>query len=137
LLRQRSRPYLFSNSVTPSIAAAAMAALELVSNSSELRDTLRQNTAYFREAIEGIGLRILSGTHPIVPIMIGDAYLASQVAADLLDEGIYVIGFSYPAVPQGEARIRVQISAAHSRDELDRALQAFEAVGRKRELIRS
>ena len=137
LLRQRSRPYLFSNSVTPSIVAAAMAALELVSNSSELRDTLRQNTAYFREAIEGIGLRILSGTHPIVPIMIGDAYLASQVAADLLDEGIYVIGFSYPVVPHGEARIRVQISAAHSRDELDQTLQAFETVGRKRELIRS
>ncbi len=137
LLRQRSRPYLFSNSVTPSIVAAAMAALELVSNSSELRDTLQQNTTYFREAIEGIGLRILPGTHPIVPIMIGDAYLASQVAADLLDEGIYVIGFSYPVVPHGEARIRVQISAAHSRDELDQTLQAFETVGRKRELIRS
>lgn len=130
LLRQRSRPYLFSNSVAPAIVTASLACLELLGSSSELREQLALNTKYFRQEIEKAGLTIKSGTHPIVPIMIGDARAASTFADKLLGEGIYVIGFSFPVVPKGEARIRVQISAAHTREDLDKAIGAFSKVGK-------
>jgi len=130
LLRQRSRPYLFSNSLSPVIAAANLKAIELIRRSPELIEKLRTNTAYFRQGIAEAGLRVRPGEHPITPVMIGDARVAHEMAARMLDEGIYVIGFSYPVVPKGEARIRVQISAAHEREDLDRALAAFDKVGR-------
>ncbi len=130
-LRQRSRPYLFSNTLTPSIVMAAMTAIDLVDETTELRDQLEQNTIYFRDAISSAGFEVREGTHPIVPIMLGDAKLATDMADDLLAEGIYVIGFSYPVVPEGEARIRVQISAAHTQDDLDMAIEAFTHVGEK------
>jgi glycine C-acetyltransferase len=125
LLRQRSRPYLFSNTVAPSIVAASLKALEILSASTELRDRLHTSTRYFREQMTANGFQIKPGEHPIVPIMLGDAVLAQKMAARLLDKGIYVIGFFYPVVPKGQARIRVQISAAHSREDLDFALRAF------------
>ena len=131
LLRQRSRPYLFSNSVAPSIVAAAIRCLELLSSTSELRDRLESNTRWFREAMTKAGFTIRPGVHPIVPILLGDAKLANDFARALLDEGIYVIGFSYPVVPKGQARIRVQVSAAHERDHLERAVAAFTRVGRR------
>ena len=134
-LRQRSRPYLFSNTLTPSITLAAMTAFDLLEETTELRDTLESNTAYFRNHMTQAGFNIKEGTHPIVPIMLGDAKLAHDVAADLLGEGIYVIGFSYPVVPQGQARIRVQISAAHTQDHLDRAIAAFTKIGKKHGII--
>ncbi|OGQ04882.1 MAG: glycine C-acetyltransferase [Deltaproteobacteria bacterium RIFCSPLOWO2_12_FULL_44_12] len=129
-LRQRSRPYLFSNTVAPVVVAASLKVFELLEKSSELRDRLHENTRYFRQKIKELGFNILEGTHPIVPVMLGDAKLAQNMARDLLKEGIYVIGFSYPVVPQGKARIRVQISAAHTRSHLDKALQAFAKVKR-------
>jgi glycine C-acetyltransferase len=132
LLRQRSRPYLFSNSVAPPIAAASLKVLDLLGESTELRDRLESNTAYFRQGIQKAGLEILPGSHPIVPIMLGDAALAGAFADAMLARGVYVIGFSYPVVPKGKARIRVQISAAHSTEDLDMALNAFREV--KREL---
>lgn len=125
LLRQRSRPYLFSNSVAPPIVAASIKALDLLSESTEIRDRLHANTRYFREKISGVGFNILPGEHPIVPIMIGDAALASKLADRLLEKGVYVIGFSYPVVPQGKARIRTQVSAAHTREDLDFAVAMF------------
>jgi glycine C-acetyltransferase len=128
LLRQRSRPYLFSNSVAPPIVAASIKVLELLSASAELRDRLHDNTRMFRERITEAGFNILPGEHPIVPIMLGDAALAAKMADLLLARGIYVIGFSYPVVPQGKARIRVQISAAHTAEELKFAVQQFAAV---------
>jgi len=131
MLRQRSRPYLFSNSVAPPIVAASIAVLGLLEKSTELRDRLEENTKYFRDGMTRAGFDILPGTHPITPIMLGDAKLANDVARDMLDEGIYVIGFSYPVVPKGKARIRVQISAAHTREHLDRALDGFRKVGKK------
>lgn len=130
-LRQRSRPYLFSNTLTPSIVSAAMTAIDLLSETTELRDKLEKNTLYFRDKMKGAGFEIKEGSHPIVPIMLGDAKLAHNMAHDLLAEGIYVIGFSYPVVPKGQARIRVQISAAHEREHLDKAVEAFTEVGRK------
>ncbi|MFQ5511667.1 MAG: glycine C-acetyltransferase [Candidatus Krumholzibacteriia bacterium] len=130
-LRQRSRPYLFSNTLTPSIVMAAAAAVDLLSETTELRDRLEQNTTYFRGEMTKAGFNIKEGTHPIVPIMLGDARLAHDVARDLLAEKIYVIGFSFPVVPKGQARIRVQLSAAHSREQLDRAIAAFRKVGGK------
>lgn len=130
ILRQRSRPYLFSNTLAPPIVAAAIACLDMLSGTTDLRDTLMANTAYFREKMTDAGFDIKPGVHPIVPVMLGDAHLAQSMAADLLKEGIYVIGFSYPVVPRGEARIRVQISAAHTRRHLDRAVEAFLKVGR-------
>ncbi len=130
-LRQRSRPYLFSNTLMPAIAAASVAALDMLEQSSALRDKLMQNTAYFREHIQALGFEIVPGEHPIVPIMLGDARLAGNMANRLLAEGIYVIGFSYPVVPQGQARIRTQMSAAHDRNHLDHALAAFEKVGQE------
>ncbi len=130
-LRQKSRPYLFSNTVPPPIISAALAVLGLLGQSTDLRDTLEANTRYFRDAMTAQGFQIKPGVHPIVPIMLGDAKLASDMADDLLGEGIYVIGFSFPVVPEGEARIRVQISAAHTRAHLDRAIEGFVKVGRQ------
>jgi len=129
LLRQRSRPYLFSNTVAPSIVTTSIAVLEMLSSTTELRDKLEENTKYFRDEMAATGFEIKPGIHPIVPIMLGDAKLAQDIASDMLNEGIYVIGFSFPVVPKGEARIRVQISAAHSREQLDKAIFAFVKVG--------
>ncbi len=128
ILRQRSRPYLFSNTVAPMICAASLKALELIRSSSELRDRLMENTRYFRTKIAAAGFDIKPGVHPIVPIMLGDAKLAQDMAARLLAKGVYVIGFFYPVVPQGAARIRVQISAAHTKENLDFAVAQFAAV---------
>jgi glycine C-acetyltransferase len=134
-LRQRSRPYLFSNSMAPPIVYASLTALERISRGDDLRRTLQDNTLYFRRQMKTSGFGISDGMHPIVPIMLGDAQLAQDMARELLEERIYVIGFSYPVVPKGKARIRVQISAAHTRDELDRAIAAFVKVGRKHGVI--
>jgi glycine C-acetyltransferase len=125
LLRQRSRPYLFSNTVAPPIVAACLKALELLTASTELRDKLEANTKYFREAVTKRGLTIKPGVHPIVPIMIGDAAKSQKFAARMLEKGVYVIGFFYPVVPHGTARVRVQVSAAHSREDLEFAVKAF------------
>lgn len=130
LLRQRSRPYLFSNTLTPALAAAGVKAFELLSKSANLLEKLNHNTAYFREKMTAAGFDIKAGSHPITPIMLYEAPLAQQMAADLLVEGIYVIGFFYPVVPKGQARIRVQISAAHTREHLDKAIDAFTRVGK-------
>jgi glycine C-acetyltransferase len=124
-LRQRSRPYLFSNTVAPAVVGGTLKALELITRSTELRDRLEANSRHFRKAISQAGFDIVPSEHPIVPIMLGDAALAGQMAERMLDEGVYVIGFSYPVVPQGKARIRVQVSAAHSTDDLDYAVAAF------------
>jgi glycine C-acetyltransferase len=129
LLRQRSRPYLFSNSVPPVVAAAGIAAIRMLKETGALRNKLRDNTSYFREELKKRGFNIKESEHPIIPIMLGEAKLAQDMARDLLTEGIYVIGFSYPVVPKGQARIRVQISAAHEREHLDKALNAFAKVG--------
>jgi glycine C-acetyltransferase len=128
LLRQRSRPYLFSNSVSPAIVAASLKVLDLLQESGELRERLMENTGFFREQMTALGFSILPGGHPIVPIMIGDAARATKMADALLEKGIYVIGFSYPVVPQGKARIRVQISAGHTRADLEFAVLSFREV---------
>ncbi|MDQ2947679.1 MAG: aminotransferase class I/II-fold pyridoxal phosphate-dependent enzyme, partial [Acidobacteriota bacterium] len=125
LLRQRSRPYLFSNSVAPPIVAASLKVLELLTEQTDLRERLFANTAFFRQRLTEIGFALLPGEHPIVPVMLGDASLATRLADALLQNGVYVIGFSYPVVPQGKARIRVQLSAAHTREELEFAAQQF------------
>lgn len=125
MLRQRSRPYLFSNSVAPSIVAASLKVLELLRNAKDLRDRLAENTRFFRARMTEEEFEILPGDHPIVPVMIGDAALASRMAAVMLEKGVYVVGFSYPVVPQGKARIRAQVSAAHSKEDLERAVRAF------------
>ena len=135
LLRQRSRPYLFSNTVAPPIVAAGIRVFDLLSESTELRDRLEESTRKFRRGMTERGFKISQGTHPIVPIMLGDAKLAQEMARDLLEEGIYVIGFSYPVVPKGEARIRVQVSAAHTDEDLDRAVEAFTKIGKKHGVI--
>ena len=136
LLRQRSRPYLFSNSLPPALVAAGIKVLELLSSSTRLRDRLEQNTRYFRREMTAAGFDIKPGSHPIVPIMLYDAKLATTMADELLKEGIYVIGFSYPVVPQGQTRIRVQVSAAHEKEHLDAALAAFCKVGKKLQVIK-
>jgi glycine C-acetyltransferase len=128
-LRQRSRPYLFSNSVAPAVVAASLAVLDLLEEGDELRARLRDNAATFRRAMTDAGFSLAGGGHPIIPVMIGDAALATQMADRLLDEGVYVIGFSFPVVPKGQARIRTQMSAAHTRDQLERAVDAFRRVG--------
>ena len=137
MLRQRSRPYLFSNTVAPSIVGASIAVLDLLTETTELRDTLAANTAYFREKMTAAGFDIRPGEHPIVPIMLYDAVLAQQFAEKLLAQGIYVIGFFYPVVAKGQARIRVQLSAAHSRAHLDRAIAAFTTIGRELNVLKS
>ncbi len=131
LLRQRSRPYLFSNTLTPALAAAGIEALELLSRSDALRERLRENTRYFRGRLTAAGFDIKPGEHPIVPIMLYEAPLAQQMASRLLELGIYVVGFFYPVVPEGQARIRTQVSAAHTREHLDKAVDAFTTVGRE------
>ncbi len=135
LLRQRSRPYLFSNSLPPTLVSAALACLEMLSETTAHRDRLADNTRWFRRAMTEAGFKIRAGEHPIVPIMLGDARLAHQIAADLLGEGIYVVGFSYPVVPKDAARIRVQISAAHEPAHLEQAVAAFTRVGRLHKVI--
>jgi glycine C-acetyltransferase len=137
LLRQRSRPYLFSNTVAPSIVGASIAVLDMLSETTELRDRLEANTSYFRKNMTEAGFDIKPGDHPIVPIMLYDAVIAQQFAARLLEEGIYVIGFFFPVVPKGQARIRVQLSAAHTREHLDKAIAAFTKVGRELNVIKS
>jgi glycine C-acetyltransferase len=129
LLRQRSRPYLFSNTLPPALVCSALAGLELLTRSTALRDRLAANTRWFRQAMTAAGFGLRPGEHPIVPIMLGDARLAHRMAADLFDEGIYVVGFSYPVVPRDKARIRVQVSAAHTEGDLERAVAAFVKVG--------
>ena len=131
MLRQRSRPYLFSNTLAPAIAGASVAGLDMLSETTELRDKLEDNTKYFREKMTEAGFDIKPGFHPIVPVMLYDAKLAQEFAAKMLEEGIYVIGFYYPVVPQGKARIRVQISAGHERAHLDKAIAAFTKVGKE------
>ena len=131
LLRQRSRPYLFSNTLPPPLVAASIKVFEMLSGSTQLRDKLESSTRYFRDKMSAAGFDIKQGTHPIVPVMLYDAPLAQQFAARLLEEGIYVIGFFFPVVPKGEARIRVQVSAAHEKHHLDRAIEAFVKVGRE------
>lgn len=130
MLRQRSRPYLFSNTLAPAITGASVAVLDMLSETTELRDKLEENTSYFREQMTAAGFDIKPGFHPIVPVMLYDAKLAQEFAAKMLEEGIYVIGFYYPVVPQGKARIRVQISAAHDKAHLDKAIAAFTKVGK-------
>jgi glycine C-acetyltransferase len=131
ILRQRSRPYLFSNTLAPSIVGASIAVLDMLSETTELRDKLEENTTYFRSKMTEAGFDIKPGTHPIVPVMLYDAVLSQQMADELLNEGIYVIGFYYPVVPKNEARIRVQLSAAHDKEHLDKAISAFIKVGKK------
>ena len=135
LLRQRSRPYLFSNTLAPSIVGASIAVLDMLQETTSLRDKLEKNTTYFRKGMTEAGFNIVKGVHPIVPVMLFDAPLSQVFADDLLKEGIYVIGFYYPVVPQGQARIRVQISAGHETQHLDKALEAFTKVGRKHGVI--
>ena len=136
MLRQRSRPYLFSNSLAPSIVGASIAVLDMLSETTELRDKLEFNTKYFRSKMTAAGFDIKPGVHPIVPIMLYDSVLAAKFADALLNEGIYVIGFFYPVVPKGQARIRVQISAAHDQHHLDRAIEAFTKIGKDLAVIK-
>ncbi len=130
LLRQRSRPYLFSNSIAPPIVGASIAVIDLLASTTELRDRLMKNAARFRDGITKAGLKVREGMTPIVPVMLGDARVAQEMAARMLSEGIYVIGFSYPVVPKGEARIRVQLSAGHTEAQVDRAVEAFARIGK-------
>jgi glycine C-acetyltransferase len=136
MLRQRSRPYLFSNTVAPAVVGASIAVLDMLSETTELRDKLEANTLYFREKMTAAGFDIKPGTHPICPVMLYDAVLAQKFAARMLEEGIYVIGFFYPVVAKGQARIRTQISAGHSREHLDKAIAAFTKVGRELGVIK-
>ena len=133
MLRQRSRPYLFSNTLAPSIAAASLKVLELLDSEegATLRRRVRENGARFRSAMSSLGFDLVPGEHPIIPVMLGDAQLASKMADALLNEGVYVIGFSFPVVPRGRARIRTQMSAAHTTEQIDRAVDAFARVGRE------
>jgi glycine C-acetyltransferase len=131
ILRQRSRPYLFSNSLSPVVVAATIKAIELLEESTHLRDKLEQNATYFRERIKAAGFEIKDGFHPIVPIMLHDARLVQEMARELYFEGIYVVGFFYPVVPRGTARIRVQLSAALEKEHIDKAIAAFTKVGKK------
>ena len=135
LLRQRSRPYLFSNSLAPAIVGASIKVFDMLSNDSTLRDTLEENTRYFKTAMKEAGFDIIDGDSAIVPVMLYDAKLSQTMADKLLEEGIYVIGFFYPVVPKGKARIRVQLSAAHKREHLDKAIKAFKKVGKELHII--
>jgi glycine C-acetyltransferase len=134
-LRQRSRPYLFSNSLAPVITATAIATLDLLEENSDLLNRLRENSSYFRKGMQTAGFKLVPGHHPIIPVMLGDAVLAQKMAARMLEEGIYVVGFSFPVVPKGQARIRTQISAAHTRKHLDQAIAAFIKVGKALDVI--
>jgi len=130
-LRQRSRPYLFSNSIPPLVAAVSLRVLDLIDHQPELREQLVRNTERFRAGLTAVGFRLRPGEHPIIPVMLGEATLAARMAERLLERGVYVIGFSYPVVPKGQARIRTQMSAALTTDQIDRAIEAFQAVGRE------
>jgi glycine C-acetyltransferase len=130
-LRQRSRPYLFSNSIPPFIAAATLRVLDLLEADNQLRTRLRENATYFRQGMTAAGFDLVPGEHPIIPVMLGDAKLASQFAQELLDHGVYVIGFSFPVVPHGKARIRTQMSAVHTKEQLEQAIAAFRLVGKR------
>jgi len=130
-LRQRSRPYLFSNTLAPSIASASLKVIDLVEKADDRRERLQSNSRHFREKMEALGFNLIPGNHPIIPIMLGDAKVAQEFAAKMLNEGVYVIGFSYPVVPQGKARIRTQMCANHTEQDLDRAIAAFAKVGRE------
>lgn len=134
-LRQRSRPYLFSNTLAPSIASASIAVLDLLESNTDLRARLEENSHYFRKKMSDLGFNLVPGHHPIIPIMLGDAKLAQDFAARMLQHGVYVIGFCYPVVPQGKARIRTQMSAGHSKEDIDRAVEAFAKVGRELQVI--
>lgn len=134
-LRQRSRPYLFSNTLAPSIASATLKVLDLVEKANDRRAQLKKNSLYFREHMEKLGFKLIPGNHPIIPVMLGDAKIAQEMASRMLQEGIYVIGFSYPVVPQGKARIRTQMCANHTQKDLDRAIAAFAKVGRELAII--
>ena len=136
-LRQKSRPYLFSNTLAPSIAGATLSVLQRLSASTELRDRLHENTSYFRKAITEIGFTIKPGAHPVVPVMLFDAPLAQKFAQRLYELGVLVTGFFYPVVPMGQARVRVQLSAAHSREQLDKALAAFRQAGQELGLLKN
>jgi glycine C-acetyltransferase len=136
ILRQRSRPYLFSNTLMPAIAGASLAVLDLISESTALRDKLEANTRWFRQAISAAGFEIKPGDHPIVPIMVFDAVKAQQLSARLLELGVYAVGFFFPVVPKGQARIRTQLSAAHEREQLERAVAAFRQAGLELGLVR-
>lgn len=135
-LRQRSRPYLFSNTLAPSIAAASLKVLDLVEHAHDRREHLQSNSRYFREHMQKLGFNLIPGNHPIIPVMLGDAKVAQDFAARMLNEGVYVVGFSYPVVPQGKARIRTQMCANHTQEELARAIAAFEKVGRELGVIK-
>jgi len=134
-LRQRSRPYLFSNSIAPPVAAATIRVLDLLEGSTDLRERLQTNTAYFREQMTGLGFNLIPGEHPIIPVMLGDAPLAVKLAERVQAQGVYVVAFAFPVVPHGKARIRTQMSAAHSREQLDRVIQAFGLAGRALSII--
>lgn len=136
ILRQKSRPYLFSNTLAPAVVGASLQALKLIGETTELRDKLKNNTQYFRSKMEAAGFDLLPGEHPITPVMLYDAVLAQKMAARLLEEGVYVIGFFYPVVPKGEARIRVQISAAHEKEHIDKAVEAFIKIGKELDVIK-
>ena len=136
MLRQKSRPYLFSNTVAPAIVSASIAVINILENSTNLRDKLEENTLYFRQEIQKLGYDVKKGVHPITPIMLYDAQVAKKLSESLLEKGIYVISFSYPVVPKDQARIRVQISASHSRDDLNKAIKAFSDSGRELEIIK-
>ena len=135
-LRQRSRPYLFSNTLAPTIAAASIKVIELLNKGDDLRQKLKENSAYFREEMTKLGFTLIPGDHPIIPVMLGDAVLAGKMAARMLEEGIYVVGFSFPVVPKGQARIRTQMSAAHDKIHIDKAIAAFAKVGRELGVIK-
>ena len=134
-LRQRSRPYLFSNSLAPAIVSAAHKALEILESSSEHRKRLMENTSFFRKEMTNRGFKVVEGSHPIVPVMLGDAHLAQNIAKDMLVEGIYVIGFSFPVVPKNSARIRVQLSASHSQEQVEQAIDVFTQIARNYKVI--
>lgn len=137
MLRQRSRPYLFSNTLAPAIVAASLTVFDLLEQGSERRQKLKENSRYFRSKMQALGFSLVPGEHPIIPVMLGEATLAQTFAAKMLELGIYVVGFFYPVVPQGKARIRTQISAAHSKEDLDKAIHAFETVGKELGVISS
>ena len=136
MLRQRARPYLFSNSVAPSIVAASLQVLDLLAESDELRSKVHNNAARFRSQMTAAGFELLPGTHPIVPVMFGDALVAGAIAEELFARGVYAVAFSFPVVPKGQARIRTQMSAAHSRVDLEKAVEAFTVAGRELGVIR-
>jgi glycine C-acetyltransferase len=134
-LRQRSRPYLFSNSIAPPVAAATLRVLDLLEESGDLRERLHANARYFRDHMQGLGFNLIPGEHPIIPIMLGEAPLAVKLAERVQAQGVYVVAFAFPVVPHGKARIRTQMSAAHSRDQLDQVIQAFTLAGRELDVI--